>query len=134
MKSGEFTLIDNTAINNELNVAIAREMVDLIQGLQYEIATREKIVTNILTTPGMNVNKELFDSYQKELSSYAAQYELAKSNLEKIYMPEEFKKLNTEINWRLDFTTGIATFSVATIGELLGLINKDRKDEEPTND
>ena len=45
-------------------VKIDEELSNYIEGLQVEVAARENIVRSILTTPGCEVNKALFDEYE----------------------------------------------------------------------
>ena len=84
------------------------ELSNYIESLQYEVNARENIIKTILTTPGTELNKELFDSYHKEYSEFRAEYEKAKEQLELQYMPEEFR--GHQVTWNLDFATRMVTF------------------------
>lgn len=91
-----------------ITVKIDEELSNYIEGLHYEVNARENIIRTILTTPDVTINKELFDTYHKELADFKAEYEKAKEQLQLKYMPEEFK--NHDVTWNLDFASCIVTF------------------------
>ena len=89
-------------------VKIEQELSNYIEGLQVEVNARENIVKSILTTPGCEINKALFDEYHKEYTDFKAEYEKAKEQVQLQYMPTEFQGHN--VTWSLDFTTCEVTF------------------------
>ena len=89
-------------------VKIEEQLSNYIEGLQYEVYARENIIKSILTTPGCEINKELFNDYHKELTDFKTEYEKAKEQVELKYMPEEFK--GHKVTWSLDFATCVVTF------------------------
>ena len=89
-------------------IKVEEQLSNYIEGLQHEVNARESIIKSILTTPGIEINKELFDAYHKELTDFKAEYEKAKEQLQAQYMPEEF--VGHEVNWSLDFATCMVTF------------------------
>lgn len=110
-------VVVNTDSSKTIIVKVDEDLVNTIQGLQYEIMTREKVITAILTTPDVEPNNALFDKYQDVLASYSAQYDDAKNTLVNKYMPEELRGMNVMVNWHLDFMSNQVTFVIPATKE-----------------
>jgi hypothetical protein len=99
-----------------IEVIVAQETVDYLQRLNYEIFTREEIIAKLIEMHKDDTDDSLFVSkpflkYSEELSRVKAEYELAKSEAEKLYVPEKLYGKH-EYKWDLNFVTNVMTISV----------------------
>lgn len=88
-------------MNQIYKIEVNQETVNLLQALHYEVSTRKEVLQFLLSQPNMEINKDLFDQYHKELVEFTAKYDTAKKELEKAYVPEILK--SHQISWELDF-------------------------------
>lgn len=85
----------------EYKILIPTEVSEYIERLHYEKQTRDYVVHRILTSE-KKYNEELFNDYNKQLVCINAEYEIAKSELSKLFIPKELK--NHQISWVLNFS------------------------------
>lgn len=90
-------------------ITIDQNTVNLLEALHYEVSSRKEVIHFMLTKPDPGFNKELFDHYNKEYAEFYAQYDMAKTELQKTYIPEELKSKN--ITWNLDFNSCTLTIT-----------------------
>lgn len=100
----------------KIEVIVEQEMINYLQRLNFEVYTREEIITKLLETHKDDVDDSLFTSkpflkYSEELSRIKAEYEIAKLEAEKIYIPNELYGQH-QYNWSIDFTTNVMTIDV----------------------
>ena len=99
-----------------IKVNVTQETINYLQRLNYEVFTREEIITKLLEMHKNDNDDSLFTSkpflkYSEELSRVKAEYELAKVELEKIYIPTELYGKH-QYNWTIDFATNVMTIDV----------------------
>ena len=99
-----------------IKVNVTQETINYLQRLNYEVFTREEIITKLLEMHKDDNDDSLFTSkpflkYSEELSRVKAEYELAKVELEKLYIPIELYGKH-QYNWTVDFSTNIMTIDV----------------------
>lgn len=92
-----------------IKINVAQDMVDYLQRLNFEVFTREEVITKLIEMHKDDADDSLFVSrpflkYSEELSRLKAEYELAKLEVEKIYVPTELYGKH-QYNWSIDFTT-----------------------------
>lgn len=100
----------------KIEINVTQEMVNYLQRLNYEVFTREEIITKLLEMHKNDTDDSLFTSkpflkYSEELSRVKAEYEMAKLEVEKLYVPTELYGKH-QYNWSVDFTTNIMTIEV----------------------
>jgi hypothetical protein len=100
----------------KLEINIPQEMINYLQKLNYEIVTREEIITKLLEMHQDDIDDSLFTSkpvikYSEELSRVKAEYELAKIEVEKLYVPDMLYGKH-EYKWEIDFVTNVMTVYV----------------------
>lgn len=100
----------------KIEINVTQEMVDYLQRLNYEVFTREEIITKLIEMHKNDTDDSLFVSkpflkYSEELSRVKAEYEIAKLEAEKLYVPAELYGKH-QYNWSVDFTTNIMTIEV----------------------
>jgi len=100
----------------KIKISVTQDMVNYLQRLNYEVFTREEIITKLLEMHKDDTDDSLFVSkpflkYSEELSRIKAEYEMAKLEVEKLYVPEELYGKH-QYNWSVDFTTNIMTIDV----------------------
>ena len=100
----------------KIEISIAQEMVNYLQRLNYEVFTREEIITKLIEMHKNDADDSLFISkpfkkYSEELSRVKAEYEMAKLEVEKLYVPSELYGKH-QYNWSVDFTTNIMTIDI----------------------
>jgi len=100
----------------KIKISVTQDMVNYLQRLNYEVFTREEIITKLLEMHKDDTDDSLFISkpflkYSEELSRVKAEYEMAKLEVEKLYVPEELYGKH-QYNWSVDFTTNIMTIDV----------------------
>ena len=100
----------------QIKLVVTQEMVNYLQRLSFEVQTREEIITKLLETHKDDIDGSLFTSkpflkYSEELSRIKAEFELAKSEVENIYIPEVLRGKH-KYNWNVDFMTNELTIDV----------------------
>lgn len=100
----------------KIEINVTQEMVNYLQRLNYEVLTREEIITKLLEIHKNDTDDSLFVSkpflkYSEELSRVKAEYEIAKLEVEKLYIPKELYNKH-QYNWTVDFTTNIMTVDI----------------------
>lgn len=79
-------------------IIISEQFRDYLEGLNYEKTARANLITFMLDN-NMN-NKEMFEKINTEYLEYFIQFELAKKQLEEIYITPVYKTVS---NWDLDY-------------------------------
>ena len=100
----------------KIEINVTQDMVNYLQRLNYEVFTREEIITKLIETHKNDTDDSLFVSkpflkYSEELSRITAEYEMAKLEFEKLYVPTELYGKH-QYNWSVDFTTNIMTIDI----------------------
>lgn len=100
----------------KIEISVNQEMIDYLQRLNYEVFTREEVITKLLEMHKNDTDDSLFTSkpflkYSEELSRIRAEYEMAKSEAEKLYVPEELYGKHL-YNWTVDFSTNMMIVEV----------------------
>lgn len=100
----------------KLEINVTQEMIDYLQRLNFEVQTREEIVTKLIEMHKDDADDSLFVSkpflkYSEELSRVKAEYELAKVEVEKLYIPKVLYGQH-QYNWNVDFSTNVMTIEV----------------------
>lgn len=103
-------------MDNKIESNIPQETIDYLQRLNYEVFTREEIITKLLEMHKDDEDDSLFTSkpflkYSEELSRVKAEYEMAKLEAEKIYIPKELYGQH-QYSWNIDFITNVMTVEV----------------------
>lgn len=99
----------------KIEIKIKQEVIDYLQRLHFEVEARKDIIQRIIEAHAYDENTDILDSkafkkYDRELSEMKAEYELAKQEVTKEYVPDEFKGAN--IIWNIDFQTAVMTIEV----------------------
>lgn len=94
--------------NAQINVN--EETVSLLQRLNYDVSSRRDTICFLLDQHKMDeddtlLTSKVFNTYQSQLSSLSAEYELAKDEMIRTYVDESI--IPNITNWNLDFSTGI---------------------------
>jgi hypothetical protein len=79
-------------------IIISERFRDYIEGLSFEKTARANLITFMLDN-NMD-NKEMFEKINTEYLEYYIQFELAKKQLEEIYLASAYKTIP---NWSLDY-------------------------------
>lgn len=92
-----------------IKIDITQEMVNYLQRLNFEVETREEIITKLIEIHKNDIDDSLFTSkpflkYSEELSRVKAEYEIAKLEVEKLYVPTELYGVH-QYNWTINFQT-----------------------------
>lgn len=100
----------------QIKIIVTQEMIDYLQRLNFEVQTREEIITKLIEMHKDDTDASLFVSkpfvkYSEELARVKAEYELAKIEVEKLYIPKVLYGVH-EYNWNIDFTTNEMTIDV----------------------
>ena len=96
--------------NLVLRVNIPEDISIYLQRLQYEYQSRKDIIALLLETHQNDVSvitSPTFIKYQELTGESVAAYDIAKAELEQMYVPKELN--GHQINWNLDFNTSILT-------------------------
>lgn len=100
----------------KFEINVTQEMVNYLQRLNFEVQTREEIITKLIEMHKDDTDDSLFVSkpflkYSEELSRVKAEYEMAKLEVEKLYIPKELYGQH-QYNWSVDFSTNVMTIEV----------------------
>ena len=112
MAEGEKGEMSDTK-DNVLTIEIPENLASYIQRLSYEVESMKGIVSLLMENNRHDasfIQTPVFKGYSKELAEATAAFELAKSELEKSFVPEKLKGHN--FNWNLDFATYELTIEV----------------------
>lgn len=93
-----------------MKIKVNQETVNYLQRLHFEVEGRADILQRIIEAHAMDEDTTVIDSkpfarYQKEYSELKTEYELAKQEMAKKFLPDELAGKN--VPWTLDFATGI---------------------------
>ena len=93
----------------QIKINLTQETINYLQRLNYEVQTREEIITKLIEMHKDDSDDSLFVSkpflkYSEELSRVKAEYELAKTEAERLYVPKVLYGQH-EYNWNIDFVT-----------------------------
>lgn len=99
-----------------IQINVTQETINYLQRLSFEVFTREEIITKLIEIHKDDNDDSLFTSkpflkYSEELSRIKAEYELAKVEAEKLYIPKALYGQH-EYKWSIDFATNIMTVEV----------------------
>ena len=100
----------------KIEINITQETIDYLQRLNFEVFTREEIITKLIEMHKDDIDDSLFVSkpfkkYSEELSRIKAEYELAKLEVEKTYIPKALYEQH-EYKWDINFATNVMTIEV----------------------
>lgn len=100
----------------QIKINVTQEMIDYLQRLNFEVQTREEIITKLLEMHKDDTDDALFVSkpfikYSEELARVKAEYELVKSEAEKLYVPAVLYGSH-QYNWNINFSTNEMTIDV----------------------
>lgn len=100
----------------QIKINLTQETINYLQRLNYEVQTREEIITKLLEMHKDDNDDSLFVSkpflkYSEELSRVKAEYELAKIEVEKLYVPKVLYGQH-QYSWNIDFVTNEMTIDV----------------------
>lgn len=102
-------------MSKQIKLNVSQETVNYLQRLNFEVMTRTEVITKLLEIHKDDIDDSLFVSkpflkYSEELSRVKAEYELAKVEVEKTYVPEVLH--GHTFNWNVDFQTNEMTIDV----------------------
>lgn len=98
---------------NTIEITINNETVDYMERLSYEVEGAKRVIKELISDNDLNpiiLEGEIFKKYNERYEEKFAAFEIAKQQLERDYIPEVLKSINTR--WNLDFGTGIMTITV----------------------
>lgn len=100
----------------KIDINVTQETINYLQRLSFEIETRKEVIAKLIEMHKDDIDDSLFVSkpflkYSEELSRVKAEYELAKTEAEKLYVPEVLYGQH-EYNWSIDFATNVMTIDV----------------------
>lgn len=87
--------------NKEIIIDIPEEIVNFIQRLDIECQSYKNIISYILIHNDVNISNERFKQYQENYQKTLYAFEIAKQELEKKYVLNNF----SNCSWRLDYKT-----------------------------
>lgn len=98
-----------------ITVTVNQELVDYIERLSYEEASYKDIIMTLLEahkgdTDGSAIDNPVFKAYQEKYAKAKSEYELAKTQITKEYIPECI--IDHKYDWNLDFSTNELTITV----------------------
>lgn len=93
--------------SKEITIEIPEAVVNFIQRLDVECQSYKNIISYILTHDDMNITTERFKSYQQDYQNTLYAFEIAKQELEKKYIFNNF----INYTWNLNYKTNIITIT-----------------------
>lgn len=93
--------------NKEIAIEIPEAVVNFIQRLDVECQSYKNIISYILTHDNMDITTERFKQYQEDYQNTLYAFEIAKQELEKKYIFNNF----TNYTWNLNYKTNIITIT-----------------------
>ena len=99
----------------QITITVNQELVNYIERLSYEEASYKDIIVTLLEAhkndaDGSAIDNPVFKSYQEKYAKAKSEYELAKNQITKEYIPECL--INHNYDWNLDFSTNELTITV----------------------
>ena len=96
----------------EFKVEVSSEIIDYLERLSYEIASRVDIITMIIEkhkddNDASVLESKSFKVYSEQLGALKAEFEIAKREFQDIAIPDVFKSHNYD--WDLDYKSRIVT-------------------------
>jgi len=100
----------------KIEINIEQEMINYLQRLNFEVQSREEVITKLIEIHKDDIDDSLFTSkpflkYSEELSRVKAEYEIAKLEVEKMYIPVELYGKH-QYNWNINFHTCVMTLEI----------------------
>lgn len=94
----------------KVQIEVNPKTVSLLQRLNYDVTSRRDTICYLLDQHKLDqddtlLTSKVFQSYQSQLSSLDAEYQLAKDEMIRTYVDESIIPKIT--NWNLDFGTSI---------------------------
>ena len=92
-------------------VTVKEELVNYIERLAFEVEGMKKVVKEIILDGQSNpliLEGEAFKKYEQRYHERNAAFEVAKTNLQNDYIPDDLQPLVTQ--WNLDYGTGVFSF------------------------
>ena len=89
-------------------VNVPAEKRDIVEKYAYERSSRRDIIAFMLTQ-NMDISSESFKAYQKEYMEFDVMFNKAKEEIEKEFVPEEYRKAGC--SWTLDYETAVLTIT-----------------------
>lgn len=93
--------------NKEITIEIPEAVVNFIQRLDVECQSYKNIISYILTHDDMDITTERFKQYQEDYQNTLYAFEIAKQELEKKYIFNNF----INYTWNLNYKTNIITIT-----------------------
>ena len=90
------------------DIKIDKDICNLIETLHYEVNAAMDLMAYMLSS-GMDTNTDSFKKYQKDYIDCHAKYNLAKEEMEKMYIKSIEQQVKRQIKWNLSFDTEILT-------------------------
>lgn len=93
-----------------MRIGIDANDMNYLQRVSFELTARQNIVATIIENHAMDdndsiLNSKVFATYSKQLSELQAEFELAKLEFARKWLPEEYKEKKNAM-WECDFSTG----------------------------
>lgn len=112
-----------------LKIEIDQETVNYIERLHYEVEQRKDIIQRLIEAHANDADATVltspaFRAYSSELSEFTAEYEAAKTELQKMYIPAYME--GHEIKWKLDFASRLMEIEILCNCEIPELEEKER--------
>lgn len=106
-----------------IQVVIPEEIVNEIERCQYEVNSRQGVIDRYLErhmndNDGSAIESAPFQHFMSLLSEAETEYEMAKERVTKEFVPDILKE--HQIEWSLDFLTGIMTINILCDCEIEG--------------
>lgn len=93
--------------NKEITIEIPEAVVNFIQRLDVECQSYKNIISYILTHDDIDITTERFKQYQEDYQNTLYAFEIAKQELEKKYIFNNF----INYTWNLNYKTNIITIT-----------------------
>ena len=100
---------------NTIKVEVNQEMVNYVERLSYEESSYKDIITTMLEMhkgdpDGSAIDNPVFKAYQEKYAKAKAEYEMAKQQITRDFVPECLQDHQTD--WNLDYATCELTITV----------------------
>ena len=98
-----------------IKIDVNQETVNYIERLHYEVEQRKDIIQRLIESHANDADaavltSPVFKAYSSELSEYVAEYESAKQELQKNFVPGYLN--GHKFNWNLDFGAKQLTINI----------------------
>lgn len=97
----------------KIQIIVEQQLVDYIERLAFEVEGQKRIIKELILENATNptfLDSDTFKKYQERYSERFAEYELAKKELEEVYVPKTLSEHDT--SWELDFRTATLEITV----------------------